>query len=92
MINLPLAQLRKGEQLRANCSILYTKSNLTPVCSSVLVDFKGQDDSCVVLGGLHSSFGLFCKIKEADNRHPYTPPHSIIELTIVILTQMLYCR
>lgn len=58
----------------------------------MLVEFKAQRDSCVLLGTLLSSFGLFCKIKEAEKKHPYTPPHSIVELTIVILTQMLYCR
>lgn len=74
--NLPPAQLHKGQQLRANCSKLYThQKQPDSTCSNcVLVDFKGQDDSCVVLGRLRSSFGLFWKIKEANKKHPYVPP------------------
>lgn len=40
--------------------------NLTGLVQPGPVHFKGKDDSCVVKGALHSSFGLFWKIKQAE--------------------------
>lgn len=42
------------------------KKNLTGFVQPGPVHFKGKDDSCVGKGALHSSFGLFWKIKQAE--------------------------
>ncbi len=57
---------------------IHIKNNLTPLVQTACwLISKGQDDSCVVLGRLRSSFGLFWKIKEADKKHPYVPPITV---------------
>ena len=40
--------------------------NLTGLAQPGVVQFNGKDDSCGVKGALHSSFGLFWKIKQAE--------------------------
>ena len=91
MTKLPLAQLRKGKQLRANNSET-SHLNLTPFAQTACW-LISKDRMIAVLSYVDCILPLDCSVRsEADKRHPYTPTHSIVEPTIVILTQMLYCR
>lgn len=89
MTKLPLAQLRKGKQLRANNSET-SHLNLTPFAQTACW-LISKDRMIAVLSYVDCILPLDCSVRSKRQTRD-TPPHSIVELTIVILTQMLYCR
>lgn len=85
--NLPLAQLRNGKQLRASSIVKRTWLHLIKLLAGSF-QRAGRFLSCP----RYTAFFHWVVLKDQRGRKiPLgPPPHNIIELTIVILTQMLY--
>lgn len=93
--SLPLAQLRNGQQLRANCSKSINTSKATWLHMFKLRAGWFQRAGWFLCCPRWTAFFLWTVLKDQRGREETPlrpPPHSIVELTIVILTQMLYCR